>query len=27
MVTALGWTIAAVAVAVRWATTGNWPMW
>jgi hypothetical protein len=25
--TALGWAIAATAVAVRWATTGDWPLW
>lgn len=25
--TALGWAIAATAVAVRWATTENWPLW
>ncbi|HEU5107387.1 MAG TPA: hypothetical protein VFT95_02300 [Micromonosporaceae bacterium] len=25
--TALGWSIAATAVAVRWATTGDWPLW
>jgi hypothetical protein len=27
MVTALGWSIAAVAVAVRWAGSGDWPLW
>lgn len=27
IVTAIGWSIAAAALAVRWATTGNWPMW
>jgi hypothetical protein len=25
--TALGWSIAATAVAVRWAITGDWPLW
>jgi hypothetical protein len=25
--TALGWSIAATAVAVRWAATGDWPLW
>jgi hypothetical protein len=27
MVTAVGWGIAATAVAVRWATGGDWPLW
>ena len=25
--TSLGWGFAATAVAVRWATTGDWPLW
>lgn len=25
--TAVGWSVAAVAVAVRWAQTGDWPLW
>lgn len=24
---ALGWSIAATAVAVRWASAGDWPLW
>jgi hypothetical protein len=27
MVTAAAWSIAVTAVAVRWATSGNWPLW
>ncbi|MFG1950718.1 hypothetical protein [Micromonospora sp. NPDC048830] len=27
IVTAGGWSIAAAVVAVRWATSGNWPLW
>lgn len=27
VVTAVGWSIAAVAVAVRWGQTGDWPLW
>ena len=27
LVTAAGWSIAAVAVAVRWGQTGDWPLW
>ncbi|SCL21434.1 hypothetical protein GA0070616_2300 [Micromonospora nigra] len=27
IVTAGGWSVAAAAVAVRWATSGDWPMW
>jgi hypothetical protein len=27
MVTAGGWSIAAVAIAVRWAQAGDWPLW
>lgn len=27
IVTAGGWSIAAAVVAVRWAGTGNWPLW
>ncbi|MFI5490117.1 hypothetical protein [Micromonospora echinaurantiaca] len=27
IVTAGGWSIAAAIVAVRWATTGDWPLW
>ncbi|MEV1289430.1 hypothetical protein [Micromonospora sp. NPDC049679] len=27
MLTAVGWAIAAIAVAVRWASSGDWPLW
>jgi hypothetical protein len=27
MVTAVGWAIAATALSVRWASTGDWPLW
>jgi hypothetical protein len=27
IVTAGGWSIAAAVVAVRWATSGDWPLW
>ncbi|MEU6203228.1 hypothetical protein ABZ814_06535 [Micromonospora musae] len=27
IVTAGGWSITAAVVAVRWATSGNWPLW
>ena len=25
--TGVGWSVAAIAVAVRWSTTGDWPLW
>jgi hypothetical protein len=25
--TGVGWSVAAVAVGISWATTGNWPLW
>lgn len=27
IMTAIGWSIASVAAAIRWVTTGDWPMW
>lgn len=27
IMTAIGWSIAAAAAAVRWMVTGDWPMW
>lgn len=27
IITAIGWSVASAAAAVRWAVTGDWPMW